>query len=208
MELKQTLSKIVFSFSLVVFLAGAGCGSSSTDVNTTNPPVRTGSNDSVTQTMTGFSVYENSSYGFKMQYPKDWTKEEGSNNTIVTFKSPQGKNDKFIENVNLVNEDVSQVPGISLDAYEQAAVKIIKESSELKDFKQVESKSMTLSGLPGKSVAYTSLYAPNGLKLYTRQYFTIKDKMVYIITYTASQDDPSAFMDVVQKMVGSFQLSK
>lgn len=209
MKSKHILSKIVFSFALVIILAGAGCGDTqTTDSRSPNSTSRGNSNDSAIKAMSGFSIYENSSFGFQIQYPQDWSKEEGTNNTIVTFKSPQGQNDKFIENVNILTEDVSQAKGITLEDYEQAAVKIIRESSELKDFKQVESKAMTLSGVPGKAAAYTSMYVPNGLKLYTRQYFTIKNNMVYIITYTASQDNPSAFMDQVQKMVDSFKITK
>lgn len=213
--------KIIFSsLFFILFSLGAGCNNKTP----INPPVtgkdktaadlldQTGPTEdtpSAEGAMNGFALYKNSQEGFSIQYPEKWAKQEGAYETIVTFSSPQGANDTFLENVNILTEDVTAFPGLTPEEYEQGSVEQIKQAlTQIKNFKQVESKSMTLSGMPGRSVAYTSTVVANNLNVYTRQFITINNNKVYIITYTSSQNDPNKYMDLVQKMVSSFKITK
>lgn len=203
--MNKNITKALVGLTLGVALLGAGCQKGApmkTDSTTGSDKIAPAA------AIPGFSLYQNDTYKFRIQYPEKWSKEEGAYSTIVSFKSPEEAGDTFVENVNVVTEDVSQVPGITPEKYEEAAVDQIKKSTELKNFKQTESKSMTLAGLPGRALVYTAKYGPSDVSLYTRQYLTIKNNTVYIITYTASQEKPNAFMDEVQKMVGSFEITK
>lgn len=200
--MNKNISKALLGLTLGLALLGAGCQ------KTTGTKDDSGFDTVTTGSIAGFKNYQNNTYKFRMQYPEKWTMEEGAYSTIVSFKSPEEPGDTLIENVNVVTEDVSQVADITPEKYEKAAVDLIKQSPQLKEFKQVESKSMTLAGQPGRSLVYTAKYALNNSSLHARQYLTIKNKTVYIITYTSSQEKPDAFMDEVQKMVNSLEIGK
>jgi hypothetical protein len=200
--MNKNISKALLGLTLGIALIGAGCQQASDTKNDSR------FDKADVAPMAGYNNYQNDTYKFRIQYPEKWTKEEGAFSTIVSFKSPEDAGDTFVENVNIVTEDVSQVTDITPEKYEKAAVDLIKQSPQLKDFKQIESKSMTLAGQPGRALVYTAKYAVNNSGLYTRQYLTIKNKTVYIVTYTTSQEKPNAFMDEVQKMVNSFEIAK
>lgn len=62
----------------------------------------------------GYTLYENDSYGFSIEYPEDWTSREGFGKesesgmgAIVVFQSPsEGKKDLFRENTYIFSEDL------------------------------------------------------------------------------------------------------
>ncbi len=193
------------SLVLLLGLAGAGCNSSQPN----SKPIA--QRDVVA--IKGFALYDNNAEGFRIQYPQNWTMEEGASGTLVAFKSPQDTGDTFLENVNIVIEDISQAGKVTLKDYEDAALALLKEASSkpdanLADIKKVDGKEITIDNTPARYIAYTSTFKPNSSKLYSRQYFTIKNGKVYIITYTASQQKPDTFMDLVKSMVDSFQITK
>lgn len=207
MKVKKIGNLLFLNIFILCIVLGAGCSTSNFSSSLlSTKTVQEG-------TIPGFLKYENKSQGISIEFPNDWTKEEGAGGTLVAFKSPTDANDTFLENVNIVTEDVSQAPSITLKDYEKAALDlVIKSASEpdaaIKDVKVKEKKDMKISGLPARFISYTSVYSETGTKLYSRQYFTLKDKTVYIITYTSSQEKPDAFMDVVEKMVNSFKVNK
>lgn len=169
--------------------------------------------------LAGFKVYENNKEKFAMQYPEAWSLREDSFNTLVSFLSPHvDKDDKFAENVNVVNENLGD-KNVTLDQYYKVSEENLKKF--FSDFKLLKNEATTLSGVPARMVIYTASQdtsaraagdnqpsvkdTANKLYLRTTQIFTIKDGKAFIITITNTQADPNQYMTEMLKIAQSFQ---
>lgn len=198
---KNALATLAFT----VLLTGVSCGRTTPLEQSNNQSTDTGKDTSVSITVTkGFSIYTNKMHGFTMQYPENWSLQEGQYGTLVSFSSPQEKNDTFLENINVVTEELpANYKNLSLEDYVSTSLESLKKS--LNDFKLVETKSIQLSGQTGKQVTYT--VTQGELKPYTRQFVTLKNGVAYIVTYITTQSDPTKYLDVATQVVNSFKLT-
>jgi serine/threonine-protein kinase len=69
--------------------------------------------------------------------------------------------------------------------------------------KLLESNTTTLADIPGYEIVFTSV---QGLK--TMQVWTIKDDKAYIITYVAKEEDYENDLQIAQKMIDSFEITR
>jgi hypothetical protein len=166
-------------FSLMITV-GAGCSSS--------------------PSQTAMNTYQNKDNGFEIQYPKDWSVKEGVAGIIVGFLSPDSVGDTFTENIIV---DVKPTTG-DVGTYVESALK--KAPQEYQDFKLIENKVTTLAGETAKMVTYTFTQGTN--KIYTREVFAVKNGKIYDITFTTTQENPTHYWDVAQKMIESFRITQ
>ncbi len=157
------------------------------------------------ETPSNFLVHDSPTYGIKIAYPPDMTKEEFG--TYVVFKPKGGGWDMSVT----LNVEYLTKP-MTFDEYtnslKTAAIGIgINDTVD----KQATGRT-TLANIPAYQVVYSKFYGTFGgiegnTKIFkTMKIWTVKDNKVYMITYTADADRYSDFLKTVQKMIDSFEI--
>jgi serine/threonine-protein kinase len=97
-----------------------------------------------------------------------------------------------------VKIQVNNLPSrnMTLEEYTNSQINPLEE-------KLLESNTTTLAGIPGYEIVFTSV---QGLK--TMQVWTIKDDKAYIITYVAKEEDYENDLQIAQKMIDSFEITR
>jgi hypothetical protein len=156
------------------------------------------------------SVYQNTTYGVKMQYPTGWKVAQFNNSAanptklVVGFLSPIGVQrvtDRIPENI-LVAVDNLSSRDIGLAPYTTLQLSLLSEGTQ--GFNLVESLPTTIANNPGHQIVYTEPLEQ--LKLKKMQVWTVKDGMAYLIIYAADEADYSSQLPTVKKMLDSFEI--
>ncbi|MFZ0011497.1 MAG: PsbP-related protein [Halobacteriota archaeon] len=139
----------------------------------------------------------NSSKGFTVKYPTDWSKpQEQQNGNLVLFLTPTNN---AAENLNV------QVANLSANETLATVTKDITSAAQSNDnFTQIEATNTTLAGLPAYKIVYTATV--NGDQLKALQTWTVKDSKVYVITYKAAPNNYDTYASTAQQMIDSFQI--
>ena len=85
---------------------------------------------------------------------------------------------------------------MTLEEYTNTQINLLEENL-------LESSTTTLAAIPGYKIVFTNI---EGLK--TMQVWTIKDDKAYIITYVAKEEHYENDLQIVQKMIDSFEITK
>ena len=195
-------SKIVAFGVLMVLALGmlvfSGCAPKEVTPTMPETPAKT-----FTGTITGETkTYSNAAENLEIDYPADWELQEGFMGTVAVFLSPaESEADLFQENLNIGTQDLSATP-MSLASYTEINVLQIEEL--ITDSEVLESTSTTLAGNPAHVVVYTGAQGVFTLKWL--QVWTIKDNMVYMLTYTAEEASYNKFMSSIEGMINSFKI--
>jgi hypothetical protein len=157
-------------------------------------------------------TYQNSSYGIRIQYPANWTKDEqdydpNDNITyIVDFNSPfTSRFDIYSENLGIGLERLSN-QDMTLEEYVTSLITDYNET--LTDFNLIElNKNITLGG--GDNPAYRLIYTDNedGINYKTMEIGTIIGDRVYYIEYIAEENKYSNYLPTIQMMINSLQIT-
>ena len=149
-----------------------------------------------------FLIYDDPIYKIKLDYPSNWKPVE-QEQTIVAFISPQKNlDDVFKENVNLVMNDLS-LQNTTLEEYSGLLETQLKQIYP--DMEIVEYGSTILSNNRAQKIVYTVTVGTNSLKVL--QIFTIKDQLLYVLTFTAEKSSYAEYLGSVQKMIDSFGIT-
>jgi len=153
------------------------------------------------QTIEDFSLYENSTFGIKINYPKNWTIEpslqEYPLTGIVTFFSPE---DKDYVQVNLYTYDYSNS---NIDTLIEVLTNVTAEYTYFPDFKFL--RSSTDKFLAGNPAYILEIQYRDSLgKRMILEIGMIKDNIIYFIQYLASPSQYQNYFDDVETMVESF----
>ena len=143
-----------------------------------------------------FKLYENPTYGIQIQYPSDWGRLDLSflqNSADIDFYPLSDTS--LAKNVKL---QVNNLPfhNMTLEEYTNTQINPTEEIL-------LESNTTTLADIPGYKIVFTNVA---GLK--TMQVWTIKDDKAYIITYVAKEEDYENDLQIAQKMIDSFEITK
>src|ERR671914_151238 len=150
----------------------------------------------IAQTSNTFRIYENPTYGIQIQYPSDWGRLD------LSFLQDSADIDFYpLSDTSLaknVKVQVNNLPSrnMTLEEYTNSQINPLEE-------KLLESNTTILAGIPGYKIVFTSL---QGLK--TMQVWTIKNDKAYIITYVAQEEDYEKELQVAQKMIDSFEITR
>lgn len=148
------------------------------------------------------SLYENSSQGFKINYPEMWLPRNRDDffATGVIFVSPlENDTDNFKEKVSVLVENLSSE--ISLAQYTDESIAEIKKLSDPSVGDALES---TLGDNEARQVIYRG--EENGKSVQRMQTWSVKDNQAYVITYTAQPDNYDNYLPTVEKMLTSFEI--
>jgi eukaryotic-like serine/threonine-protein kinase len=146
-----------------------------------------------------FLTYENSSFGIKMIYPKDWHRTDfnpGGNGTIAEIVGPESPG----------------APSVNVFVYHLSG-----------SFSFLDLVNKTLSQIEGAHMSpITTIHLKNGTTAYQANYqistvhntfeklqtFVMKNGLIYMITYTATPDKYSLNFPSVKKMIDSLTITK
>jgi hypothetical protein len=143
-----------------------------------------------------FNLYKNPTYGIKIQYPSNWGRLDLSflqDSADIDFyplsDTSLAKNLKIL---------VKNLPfhNMTLEEYTNSQINPTEEIL-------LESNTTTLANIPGYKIVFTNVV---GLK--TMQVWAIKDDKAYIITYVAKEEDYEKDLQIAQKMIDSFEITK
>jgi hypothetical protein len=155
-------------------------------------------------------IYQNSTYGIKMQYPSGWTVTEFNNSAaaptklVVGFTSPIGvqrASDAVPETV-VVGVDELASRNMGLGPYTTLQLSLLSESTQ--GFDLLESLPTTIANNPAHQIVYTETVDP--LKLKKMQVWTVKDGKAYITVYGADESDYSDQLPTARRILDSFEI--
>jgi len=150
-----------------------------------------------------YLTYESEANGFSIDYPDEWEiSERASMPGTATFITPlQGADDTFRENVTVVVQG-APADATTLDEFTEMALAQGREL--IPRFMVMESRSATLAGNPAQQVVYTGLQGERDLRWL--QLWSLVGDQVYILTYTAEENEFTTFRSVVQQMITSMEI--
>jgi serine/threonine-protein kinase len=156
----------------------------------------TGQQTTIAQTNSKFVTYDNPTFGVRIQYPSDWGRLD------LSFLQDSADIDFYpLADTSLAKNLKIQVKNLpfhnmTLEEYTNSQINPLEE-------KLLESNTTTLADIPGYEIVFTSV---QGLK--TMQVWTIKDDKAYIITYVAKEEDYENDLQVAEKMIDSFEITR
>src|ERR671913_2526232 len=186
--MRDKLAKVLLLFSLllIIMITSLLLSISSTDQQITT---------TFAQTSDKMIIYDNPTFGIRIQYPSDWGRLD------LSFMQDSADIDFYpLADTSLaknVKVQVNNLPSrnMTLEEYTNSQINPLEE-------KLLESNTTILAGIPGYKIVFTSL---QGLK--TMQVWTIKNDKAYIITYVAQEEDYEKELQVAQKMIDSFEIT-
>jgi PsbP len=149
----------------------------------------------------GWLTYLDPANKYSIDYPKDWTK--ATIPTGIAFLSPkESAGDIFQENVNVMVQDLTD-PGMTLDQFTAFNKKQLVDNIGA---------SAVISILPAKLAgesAKVALYSMNyqGHPLKIKQFWFIKNKKSYILTYTAFPAQYTKYEGTATQVINSFRFN-
>ena len=187
-KLCNSCGKKVLLFSLLIIMITSLLSTSLTNQQTITIAQ---TNDNNT-----FNLYENPTYGIQIQYPSGWGRLD------LSFLQDSADIDFYpLSDTSLAKNLKIQVKNLpfhnmTLEEYTNTQINPTEEIL-------LESNRTTLADLPGYKIVFTNIA---GLK--TMQVWTIKDDKAYIITYVAKEEDYENDLQIVQRMIDSFAITK
>jgi hypothetical protein len=182
--------------------------------NAENTTSRSISSTNATTSNASNLEYINPVFGFRLQYPSNWTVVESeynpaANNTVVGFFA-QSKTASELGNISGVSG--SFVPYLDIyvfDSKNMSLSKIVNSTinnlSPPENFVVYDSNPEIIGGnLSGHVLLYDTIIG-DGEHFRKLQAFTILDGNVFVLTYTAQQALFSNYLQAVHKMVESFK---
>jgi hypothetical protein len=196
---------------LLCFIAFSGCTQpvipSPGPISTTPPQVVTTAAPPPSQVPTAqattkgpseYLTYSNTQYGFSLNYPPGWIKQENAGANVVTFTSPsEGKDDLYLENMKVMVEETS----MSLEQYKNAQ---LAKKQNLDSFNKVMDGPYKIGSFNGWKLAYTG---NAGMLMEWVEIYTIKGTTAYNLVFSAQESHYANFVVPMDNMVKSFQLS-
>jgi hypothetical protein len=148
--------------------------------NVTNQAANTGN----------MATYE--SGNFTIQYPSDWKKATLGSTSYDTFSVSSGGTSVTAMSMNM---SVG-----SFSSYTNSRIETLKSTN----FTLIESGNTTLAGNPAYKAVYT--FNSGSLSTKTMEIWTIKEGILYSITYVTTPGNYDANVQTAQKMIDSFQI--
>ena len=146
---------------------------------------------------------DNFGYGITINYPFGWEKKEAVMDAVVVFLSPlENEFDKFRENLSLIIKKYLLEQKLS-GGYIEFEIEQLKET--LQDFQLVKKTRIKISNIPAYKIVYTGKKQEINIKI--MQYYALKNKRIYLLTYTAEKDKYNKFLKVIKKMIKSFKIT-
>jgi hypothetical protein len=173
----------------------------SSNIQSASPSNRTGTNAAESN----FLVYENSTFGMKLQYPSNWAKQTaGHAATFVLLDNGKNNPEQFLAKLN-VTGIMGFPPNVPLKAMADRVVDGYRHF--LGNF-QIESyTNTTLRDNNAIKIVYTYTDSKN-TNFKATDIATVNNDRLYVIQYYAESPKYETYLPTLQKMIDSFQITK
>jgi hypothetical protein len=173
----------------------------SSNIQSASPSNSTGTNTSESN----FLVYENSTFGIKMQYPSNWAKETaGQGVTFVLLANGKNNQEQFLAKLN-VTGIMGFPPNVPLKAMADRVVDGYRHF--LSNFRIESYSNTTLGGNNAIKIVYTYTDSKN-TNFKATDTATINNDRLYVIQYYAESPKYQTYLPTLQKMIDSFQITE
>jgi len=149
-----------------------------------------------TQSSTNFLSYENTDMGISIDYPSDWMIEDQVFGTVGFNSPPDSPSDDFMENIGIAATQLIEPMGF------QEIIDATIEEYQYVGMPIKESKAATLSNNPAWEILVIMTIEETQFPLY--QFFTLKNDMLYFITFAGQFETISNYLPIYQRMTDSF----
>ncbi|MEO9320448.1 MAG: hypothetical protein ABI361_07225 [Nitrososphaera sp.] len=151
-----------------------------------------------------FLTYNNTDYGFSIQYPSTWSKYQPPD-FPVGFEAPlDNANDVIRESVLVSVQDLTY--DISLYDYSKSLTSEIEQSQFLSNVTTTGSQLSSLGGYPGQQLQLSG-YSRDGTRVTVFVIWTIVEKRVYVVMFVGEFTKyGSLYAPILQQMVHSFKI--
>jgi eukaryotic-like serine/threonine-protein kinase len=137
---------------------------------------------------------------YTIKYPDTWTLEEGSTTTSFSIiAGSDGADDKFVENINLVANNISSYTPKSYADYSKTFL-----PSKIKGFKVLEEKEVKQGGKTGYYMIFKGKQGNDQLKW--KQYYFIEKGKVWILTFTGEEKRFADYIKKINSALSSFTI--
>ena len=150
-----------------------------------------------------FSTFiDYSHYNVSLKYPHEWEQRKAKNELVVVFLSPkESESDLFRENLSvMIKKNPYQTQNINLII----DFEIENLKNAFLNFILIEKSKNKLSKISGYRLVYSGKKKDITFKI--MQYYVLKGKRIYLITYTAQQDKFLKYKRTIKKIVKSFKI--
>lgn len=144
-------------------------------------------------------TYQNKPNGFSLQFPGDRTFQENVYGAAVVFSSPITETDKIKENVSVVKKPLTKEYTLE-DYYTLLKEELVKQP----DYMEIENSTIKVNNLDAKKMIFKS--SSNNTKLEFEQIVLIKNKAVYILTYTATEATFKEYAQKIDEMIATLEI--
>lgn len=145
-------------------------------------------------------AYQNNAYSFQLQYPADWKAKEGIMGSVVAFMSSAEPAGQPHFNANIVLEDVSGYPGLTLEKY--AAISIDQLHRGFADFQLTSNSPFILSNQPARLLTYTC--KQSGYDFVMLQVLSLYNSKAYVIIMGTEKTLYPQYEVTARAMINSF----
>ena len=141
--------------------------------------------------------------GFDIQYPSNWTVEDGGlmGIELLLFSPLVDAADDFRENVNLLIQDIS-ASNMTLEQYAELSENQIK--TLINDGNLISSEQLQGHGLDYHKVVYTGTQGIFELKF--EQFYWVIDGQAYVLTFTCKAETFEDYQAVGEQILESFKI--
>lgn len=146
------------------------------------------------------AAYQNNAHGFHLQYPADWKSKEGIMGSLVAFISTVEPAGKPHFNANIVVEDVSAYPGLTLEKY--TTVSLTQLRRNFTNFQLTGNRQYTLSNLPARLLTYRC--KQGGYDFVILQVLTLHNNKAYVLIAGTEENLFPQYEAAARSMFDSF----
>lgn len=142
---------------------------------------------------------------YTMRFPETWTPDQSGmfGSRFFLFSPLDSLNDKFRENFNLVLNNMSAHPEVTLEYLADGAKQQVE--SMINDVKVHEFRIVNVDG-GGKYYLFEYSGKQGAFDLHWRQMYVLGNNNFYVLTFTAEEQQYARYLPVAERIFASFAL--
>lgn len=148
------------------------------------------------------TLYENETYNFKLEYPEGWMVEEGFMGCAAAFISMSESASEFHPNLNVVVQDISKYPNLTLEKY--CEFNMLQLGNFVTDFRLISNEKGSLSSNPAVIYIYDGKQGVYNLRW--MQVYTLYNNKAYIVTFTSEKTQFNKYKEIAKGIINSFTI--
>jgi len=153
-----------------------------------------------------WQTYANDNYSIK--FPADWEYSDLKPQPLIAFMlfSPEisQEKDNFREKINLTIEELSQAD-YTLEEYTDITLDQVKK--QIPTAKMISALPTSIGNIDATNIVWSADFG-NGIILQFNQLFAVKDRIAYVLTFSATEAEYDTYIKDAIKILSSFKFTK